>query len=235
MCVGTFLALHEWREQIRSTFAVGRQFIFDNGYFSVRQIQVHGGEKVGGNEIIAMAGLRQGMNIWNIDPTAIEKRIAKHPWVRRVLVRRDFPRRVVIDVEERQPKAIVAMGKLYYVDTDGVLFTEVAAGENVQFPMLTGLRAEELATSNPTVRRRIQDALRLGDLMTQDSHALSEIHFDAPDRLVLYTMAHPVALRMGWGAWEAKRQRLNRVLTLWKGKEERLASLDVSFRDQVVI
>jgi cell division septal protein FtsQ len=181
-----------------------------------------------------MAGLRHGMNLWNIEPAKIEKKVSKHPWVRRVLVRREFPRRVVIEVEERRPKAIVAAGKLYYVDADGVLFKEVAQGENVRFPMLTGIRTEELGSSDPAVRRRIQDALRLGDLMAKDSHALSEIHFDAPDRLVVYTIAHPVAIHMGWGDWEGKLERLDRVLTFWRGKEERLGSLDISFQDQVV-
>jgi cell division protein FtsQ len=234
LCAGVVFTLFAWREHVASTFAAGVSFIFDNPYFAVREIQVRGGAKVGGNQIIAMAGLRHGMNLWNIEPAAIEKKIDKHPWVRRVLVRREFPRRVVIEVEERQPKAIVAIGKLYYIDADGVLFKEVAPGENVQFPMLTGLRADELRRADPAVKRRIQDALRVGDLMAKDAHALSEIHFDAPDRLVLYTMAHPVALHMGWGDWEEKLKRLDRVLTLWRGKEEKLSSLDVSFRDQVV-
>ena len=101
---------------------------------------MRGGEKFGGNEIVTMAGLKHGMNMWRIEPATIEKKVAKHPWVRRVLVRREFPRRVVIEIEERTPKAIVAMGKLYYVDSDGVVFKEVGAGESVQFPLLTGLR-----------------------------------------------------------------------------------------------
>jgi cell division septal protein FtsQ len=227
-------ALYAWREQVDSTYVAARRFVFDNAYFAVREIQVRGGDKVRGNEIISMAGLRHGMNLWNIEPATIEKKISRHPWVRRVLVRREFPRRVVIEVEERKPKAIAAIGKLYYVDADGVLFKEVAQGENVRFPMLTGIRSEELGSSDPAVRRRIQDALRLGDLMAKDSHALSEIHFDAPDRLVVYTIAHPVPIHMGWGDWEGKLQRIDRVLTLWKGKEERLGSLDVSFHDQVV-
>ena len=70
--------------------------------------------------------------------------------------------------------------------------------------------------------------------MAKDSHTLSEIHFDAPDRLVLYTTAYPVALHMGWGDWDNKLILLDHVLELWKGNEDRLASLDVSFRDQVV-
>jgi len=231
---GAVWILYGWREQIVSASVAAQRFIIENPYFAVREIQVRGGDKVRGNEIISMAGLRHGMNLWNIEPEKIEEKVSRHPWVRKVLVRREFPRRVVIEVEERRPKAIVAVGKLYYVDADGVLFKEVAQGENVRFPMLTGIRTEELGSSDPAVRRRIQDALRLGDLMAKDSHALSEIHFDAPDRLVVYTIAHPVAIHMGWGDWERKLQRLDRVMTLWRGKEERLGSLDVSFQDQVV-
>lgn len=211
-----------------------RVFIFENPYFAVREIQVRGAEKVDGNAIAAMAGLKHGINIWRIEPAEIEKKVSKNPWVRRVLVRREFPRRVVIDVEERTPKAIVAMGKLYYVDGDGVIFKEVSHGEHVRYPLLTGLSPKELANPSLLTRSRIQDAIRLGELMAKDSHSLSEIHFSAPDRLVLYTTAYPVALHMGWGDWDGKLQRLNRVLTLWKGNEGRLASLDASFRDQVV-
>ena len=211
-----------------------RDFIADNRYFAVRQIEVHGGEKVGGSEIVAVAGLRQGMNIWNVDAIAIENRIAKLPWVRRVVVRRDFPRRVVIDVEERTPKAIVGVGKLYYIDADGVVFKEVDSGENIKYPMLTGVSAEALLHGDPAARKRIRDAVRLTDLMAQHAHTLSEIHFEAADRLVVYPTKFPVAWRLGWGDWEEKIARLDRLLELWKGNETRLASLDMSFRDQVV-
>jgi cell division protein FtsQ len=211
-----------------------RDFVLENQYFSVREIQVRGADKVRGNEIVTIAGLRQGMSIWRVELDHIEKKIAEHPWVRRVLVRREFPSRVIIDVEERTPKAIVAVRKLYYVDSDGAVFKEVAPGEDVKFPLLTGLRAEDVMGTDPAVRRRIRDAMRLAELMAQRSHSLSEIHFDALDRLVVYTTSYPVALHMGWGDWEEKLDRMERLLSLWKGHEERLASLDMSFRNQVV-
>ncbi len=226
--------LYRFSDPLLIAIASTRAFIVDNAYFSVREIQVRGSDKVSGNEIVAITGLKQGVNIWQVDPVAIEKKVAKHPWVRRVLVRREFPRRIVIDVEERMPKAIVALRKLYYVDADGVLFKEVATGENVKYPLLTGLRAEDLMASDAVTRKRIREALRLGDLMAQRAHTLSEIHFDAPDRVAVYTTRYPVALHMGWGDWEDKLGRLDRLLSLWQGNEERLHSLDMSFRDQVV-
>jgi cell division protein FtsQ len=211
-----------------------RDFVVESPYFSVREIQVRGGEKVSGNEIVTSAGLSKGMNIWKIDPAGIERKIAKHPWVRRVLVHREFPRRITIDVEERTPRAIVAIGKLYYVDADGVVFTEVKAGDKMNYPMLTGLSVEQLTAPEPTMRKRLQEAMRLGELMAQRAHALSEIHFDQADQLIVYTAERAMALRMGWSDWEDKLARLERLLALWKGNEARLASLDVSFRDQIV-
>jgi cell division protein FtsQ len=228
------LALYEWRGHWTSALASAHRFVFESSYFSVSEIQVRGGEKFGGHEIVTLAGLKHGMNIWHIDPAMIEGKVAKHPWVRRVLVRREFPRRVVIEVEERTPKAILAMGKLYYVDSEGVVFKEVGAGESVEFPLLTGFRRDEVGSRDPAVRRRIQDAVRLSDLMAKDSRTISEIHFEATDRLILYTTAYPLAVRMGWGDWEDKVRRVDRVLKLWKGHEERLVSLDASFGDQVV-
>jgi hypothetical protein len=114
------------------------------------------------------------------------------------------------------------------------VFKEVGAGESVEFPLLTGLRPDEFGSRDPALRRRIQDAVRLSDLMAKDSRTISEIHFDATDRVILYTTAYPLAVHMGWGDWEDKVRRVDRVLKLWKGHEDRLVSLDASFSDQVV-
>jgi cell division protein FtsQ len=227
-------AFYQWGARLRSTARAAKAFVLDSPYFSVREIQVRGNTRVSGSEFVAMTGLKHGMNIWKIDPTAIEKKFAKHPWVRRVLVHREFPRRMVIEVEERSPRAIIAMGKLYYVDSEGVVFAEVGQGDKLGLPMITGLRPEQLSAPDPVLRRRLQEALRLGAMMVLDSHKLSEIHFSGPERVVLYTTAYPTALHMGWGDWSDKVKRVNRVMSLWKGHEERLSSLDASFRGQVV-
>ena len=84
------------------------------------------------------------------------------------------------------------------------------SGENIKFPMLTGIYAEELMARR-SERRASASRTRSGsaDLMAQHSHTLSEIHFEAADRLVVYTdRQFPVAWRMGWGDWEEKIARL---------------------------
>jgi hypothetical protein len=229
------LALYQWGGHVRSAARAARSFVLQNPYFAVREIQVRGTDHVRGGELVALAGLKHGMAIWNIDPLAIEKKLAKHPWLRRVVVRREFPRRILIEVTERVPKAIVAMGRLYYVDGEGVIFSEVGQADKLGLPMITGLRPEQLSARDPGLRRRLKEAVQLGELMAVDQHKISEIHFSAPERVVLYTTGLPTALHMGWGDWSGKVGRVKRIVSLWRGHEQRLASLDVSFAGQAVV
>ena len=228
------LALYQGWSHVERMGLYLRDSFLGHSYFAVQEIKVRGGEKVGGSEIVAMAGMSQGMNIWKIDAEIIERKVAQHPWVKRVLVRRELPRRVVIEVEEREAKGIVVLGRLYYVDPEGFVFKEVEEGENADFPLLTGLQQADLVSQAHATRQKIREALKLSDLMARGPLSISEIHFPAQGGVVLYPMAYPVALRMGWGDWQGKLKRLESVLELWRGKEARLASVDLRFRNQAV-
>jgi cell division protein FtsQ len=204
----------------------------NHAYFSVREIKVSSGDRIGGSEIVAMAGLSHGMNLWRVDTQRIEREIRRHPWVKRVQVRREFPHRVVIQVEERNAKGILFLGKFYYIDEDGDVFEPVKDGEKVDLPLLSGLDRRELGYySTP---EKIQTALRLSNEMAQRSLPVSELQF-AKGGLVVYLASYPLVLHMGWGDWERKLANLDRILTEWKGKEAHLASMNLSFQNQVVL
>jgi len=203
-------------------------------YFSVQQIKVKGAEKIQGSQLLKIAGLRRGMSIWKTDLRSIEESLKSLSWVKRAVIRREFPDRVVIDLEERKAKAIIVLGKLYYVDSGGYVFKGVEKGERVDFPLITGLGKADLVSNVTSTRRKIQRVLRLLDLTRSDSLALSEIHFRPDGTLVLYPVGFHVPLIMGWGDWQRKLQHLGRILAMWKGKEDRLFSLDLSFDDLIV-
>ncbi|MBI2357906.1 MAG: cell division protein FtsQ, partial [Deltaproteobacteria bacterium] len=126
------------------------------------------------------------------------------------------------------------LGGLYYVDAEGFVFKEVGESEPADLLLLTGLRQEDLVAEPHANRMKFQEALRLGELAEGRSLALSEVRFVSAAGVVLYPADYPVALHMGWGDWERKLQRLEQVLALWQGRENRLAALHVDFSDQVV-
>lgn len=209
-------------------------FLASHVDFSLREVQVNGARRLAGSEIVGMTGLKPGMGMWGLALGAIEEKLRQHPWVKNVVARREFPHRVVIEVEERVPKAIAALDKFYYVDADGFVFQKVGEAGESDLPVITGLAAADWLSRGASFREKIREVLRVNELFARQSFPLSEIRFSRSGGVVLYPVGFRVALRMGWGEWPGKLVRLERVLSEWKGKELRLSELDLSFRDQVV-
>ncbi len=224
----------DW-SKVMGTVEQLEMLLYIHPYFSVKEITVTGYKKVGGSEIVALAGLKPGVNIWKVNPTRIEAKLSRHPWVRRGVVRREFPRRVIIQIEEWKAKGIVVLEKLYYANADGIVFKTVEPGEKTNLPFITGLEKEGSGLNNRQTQKRISEALTLSDLFAKSSMAVSEIRFRPQGEVIAYPISHSVPLHMGWGNWSGKVQRLKRVWMEWKGREQYLASLDLSFRGQVVV
>ena len=61
-------------------------------------------------DVVSAAGLAPGQNAWLIDRRALAKRVEALPWVARVAIHVAWPNRVSIQVTERRPAALVALG-----------------------------------------------------------------------------------------------------------------------------
>ena len=88
-------------------------------------------------------------------------RLERHPWIRRATVRREFPRRVMVEVAERQPAAVVLIDQLYYVDRSGTVVALVGRDDTLDLPFVTGIEAAVLAGERPFPRHAIRQALKL--------------------------------------------------------------------------
>jgi len=138
----------------------------------------------------------------------------------------------VIQVEERSARGILVLGKLYYIDADGNVFLEMKEGEKTDLPLLSGLSRQDLEYHSTP--KKIQSALLLTDQLSQRSLPVSEIQFTKAG-LVLYLASYPVVLHLGWDEWGEKLAKLDRIWSELKGKETHLASMNLSYHNQVVL
>ena len=221
-------------EMVRQAAGEASGFFMTHPYFAIREVTVTGVEKVKGADLVVMSGLGPHAGIWSIDPAEIEERVRQHPWVKSVLIRRELPGRLVIDIEEWSASAIVALDKLYYVADDGVLFKALDDEDSVDFPFITGLRAARLPPQEPGTREKLSQAVALGRKVERTSLGLSEIRFEPGGGVVLYPVSYAVPFRMGWGDWDGKLTRLRWFVREFQGKGDRFRAVDLSFRGQVV-
>ena len=205
-------------------------------YFAVREVVVRDHHRLPADEVRAAAGIAPGTSIWEVDAAAAEARLAGHRWIRAARVRRELPHRVVIEVREERPLAIVALedGKgEYYVSPHGHLFAPVEASDARDFPYLTGLARADLKDGERFGPRALHRALAL--LRQSGSLAVSEVHVDRVRGLTLLPVRPSVPIELGWSGFAAKLARLPRVLTLWAGREGEIVAVNLRFDDEVIV
>ena len=212
-----------------------RRLLREHPYFAIHDVRVNGaGPLLTRTEVIEWVGLRPGTSVWDASPSRVRKRLKAHPMIARAAVRREFPGRVVIDVRERRPAAILMLEEPFYVDRSGAAFGPLRDEYSRDYPVISGIDAALPAGARARAVRR---ALRLARLC--DRHAcfggISEVHVQPDVGAVLYPSQWHVPVVLGWGGWVDKVDRAERLFEQWSGETERLASVDARFRNQVVV
>jgi cell division protein FtsQ len=210
-------------------------------YFAVREVAVvHRGD-LDDDAIRRLSGVEVGMNVWDVDPDVVETHLATNGWIRSASVRRELPDRVVLQVREQKPVAILALEDespgLYYLAANGRIFAPVAAGEVRDLPYVTGLTRRDLAGSDafgPRAVRRALSLLRHAGRYPQVG-IVSELHVERTTGLVLLPVRPALPIEIGWGDYDAKLARIAEVLPYWSGREGELRSVSCVFDDTVVV
>ncbi len=98
-------------------------------FFRVSQIEVEGNSRYSDQEIIDVAGVEVGENLFSIRGARVSRNLQSHlPYIRTVSVRRHLPNALTIAVTESQVRAAVPQGGVWWLmDEDGKLLEQASA------------------------------------------------------------------------------------------------------------
>jgi cell division protein FtsQ len=197
--------------------------------FALREIRADATLHVSRDEIVALAGVAPGDRLLAVDTDAVAARVATHPWVASVRVRRQLPSALAVDVVERRAVASALLGTLYLIDENGRPFKRATLDEADGLPVVTGVARDQYTLARAASEAAFREALSLLALYRADDAlaaarraggapgpatrpALSEIHVDprAGYSLVLYDGGGEILL--GRDDWPAKLARLDEIL-----------------------
>lgn len=215
-------------------------------YFSLHEIEISGCRMTSPKGLREYAEISYQMNMLTLDPHAIEKRLQSHPWVAAADIRRIWPDGLAIAIRENQPQALIVEGTeepLKYMDSAGVVFAPVAAGQELDLPVITGLDA---FNTNEEKQQMIDSAtsfLRLAKRNNPNLPAqnVSEIHFTVNGELVLYLVKHPFPIYFGKEGIKRKYYQLRKVLEVLYRKQngsamiEKVAYIRMNYQDNKVL
>jgi cell division protein FtsQ len=167
--------------------------------FSVRDVDMNACAQVTREEVAGMLAAGKNGTIWSLSAEAIGRRLLTHPWIREVHVRKVFPDRLVVRIEERRPVAMINLDALYYVDDGGDVFKRLSAYDSKNFPIITGFSRADLSARDAVTLRNLRRTIDL--LHRAESGVLSqnvsEIHFDPQEGFTIVTRDTGLALKVG--------------------------------------
>jgi cell division protein FtsQ len=218
----------------------GYRYFQHSGQLSIGEVRIMGCMHMGESELLDLAGVDFRSNLINLDLQKVSRRLARHPWVEKATVRRDFSEKaLIIEVQERVPRALVLLDELYLMDRNGEVFKKADPGEKLDFPVLTGLQWSEWKQKEPRTMELRHQALDFLDRMEGRKifplREVSEIHLSKKDGLTLYTVNGGIPIRLGWGNFADKLNRLEKVLPDLRNKWKNVESLTLTYSKKVVV
>ena len=210
-------------------------------YFNLQQIDVTGNYYLAPTDVVKTSGLQAGTNLLLVDLGATAARLRSRPRVRGASVYRRFPGRIIIEIEERNPRAVLAAGKLYYVDRQAEIFPRLTPGDSVRYPLFTGIKPHELKSREAEVRQMLALGLGLLEVMERNVSGLaesrvSEIRLDLDNGLTLLTRSGREVI-MGKSSLELKMERLARLKKFLskRGRWHNARTIDLNFEDRALV
>jgi cell division protein FtsQ len=236
--VGAWLGVGVAVAALSGPLASGAASVLKTSRFAIERVEVAGQSRLSADEVVKASGLVPGQSLWSLDARRAVAGVEALPLVRRAVVVRAFPNRVTLFVEERQPFTLVNAGGLHWVDEQGVPLGPETRAVSLDAPVISGAGADDVAAAGRMPSERVASGVALlRTLMRAQSSLLSEISevdVSRPEGPVLY-MLDGVEVRIGSEDWEGRLGRLGGVLAQLRASGQTVTSIDLRFRDQVVL
>jgi cell division protein FtsQ len=215
-------------------------------YFSIHEIEISGCRMTSPKGLREYAEISYQMNMLTIDPQAMKERLQDHPWVVAADIRRIWPDGLTVSIREYQPLALIVQGDeepMQYMDGAGVIFAPVATGQELDFPVITGLDAFHTNEEKEQMIDSATSFLRLAKRNNPNLPAqnVSEIHFTEDGELILYLVKHPFPIYFGKEGVKRKYYQLRKVLEVLYRKGngramiEKVAYIRMNYQDDKVL
>jgi cell division protein FtsQ len=236
--VGAWLGVGLAVAALSGPLVSGAASVLKTSRFAIERVEVAGQSRLSADEVVRASGLVPGQSLWSLDARRAVAGVEALPLVRRAEVVRAFPNRVTLFVEERQPFTLVNAGGLHWVDEQGVPLGPETRAVSLDAPVISGAGADDVVAAGRMPSERVASGVALlRTLMRAQSSLLSEISevdVSRPEGPVLY-MLDGVEVRIGSEDWEGRLGRLGGVLAQLRASGQTVTSIDLRFRDQVVL
>jgi len=209
----------------------------------IDNIEIEGARRLSRTLLLEQSKLVPGASLLAIRPGQVERALMAHPWVAKAEVSRKWPNSLHLKVQERDPVALVQFGEeLLYMDRQGMIFKPLSPGDPHNFPVITGLTAEQFRHPAGDLTEVVTQAFQLMDVLKTTPPPLnleniSEIHVDLERGFTLYANGVGVALDLGLQEYSEKLQKFAQLwpVLVQKGLLTKVNRINLNYPHRVLV
>jgi cell division protein FtsQ len=108
--------------------------------FPVKKILVSGHYHLEEGEVKSSVKNSYGRNLLRLSLSELETRLKQKTWIKRVILRKQFPDTLMINVEEAVPRALLRLKERFYlIDAEGYVLEEIEDRATPFLPVIIGI------------------------------------------------------------------------------------------------
>ncbi len=205
-----------------SVFVLGYRYLITTPYLRIKSVEVNGCRWLEPDKVKKLTGLHPGQNLMAVNLKKIRKKIEQNPWVAGVVINRVIPDRIVIEITERRPLAMVRLdnNETYLVDTNGYLIVPVSSSDKrsyTNYLVLTRLNHSEVMKKGRIpmeVSEQVKQFISMGEANSSwfKLADIKEMKWSYPGGLTVNFGRPPVVIKLGRGEFSLKFSMLRKVL-----------------------
>ena len=211
----------------------------------LKDIRIHGLHRLTEQELLSGVGLKPGEVLLNIDPYELAARLRAHPLVHEVDLRRQFPHRLHLSIQEHQPAArLQVANEVFLIDSEQRVLQRIATGrfsaEDARLLLVTGLRPQALQPGMQLQSSVLAQGLKiLHELaaIPQDTRTVLRVDLSEPQNLKLVVPVdgsrRPLEVQLGGFGFANRVEQFRKLYPSLLGTLKKPQMVDLRHPDRV--
>ena len=221
------------------------RMLCQNDFFQITAVKINGNHMTSKEQIAALSRVDIHSNLLAIDVPQVQSLLESHPWVEQAEIIRDWPNRLLINLKEKNPVALLNRDTgLFYLDRKGQIIAAASPSQELDYPVITGLESFAFNTTQPAqipasfhdVFELLKFAKRNNPILSEQN--ISEIHITPNGEMILYLLERTFPIYLGTeGKISTRYYRLVKVLKdLYRTREfSRVSYIRLDYQQDTVL
>ena len=211
-------------------------------WFRVEEVAIIGLKHLKEDEILNALMIPPEASLLNLKSSQLAKQLEALPWLESSVVKFSLPNRIVVEIAEREPLAVVHAEDFYLIDAEGRLVSRASAEQKQGFLLVEGFSGRSLKEGDTVPPEALKGLKALLPALEQSKdwlppNAILKCRWNAETGFALYSARNNICIQLGWDGFNQKLLHLQRVFGILEERQlwNSVVSIDLDYEDRAYV